>query len=212
MSLKEALNSGKFAVTAEAGPPKGTDIKKIVHECEGLVGKVDAVNVTDNQSAVMRISSTSFSKILIDMGLEPILQMTCRDRNRISMQSDILGASALGLKNLLCLTGDHQKFGDHPNAKGVFDIDSIQLVGMVKKMRDEGKFIAGGDSVTIVFIVEVNDQTDFEGFERLSDLARECMEGIFQLRVPLLVEVSSGVLTLGESAEQEANSKDKQTA
>ncbi len=144
MSFKEALNSGKFTVTAEAGPPKGTDIKKIVHECELLKGKVDAVNVTDNQSAVMRISSTSFSKVLLDMGLEPILQMTCRDRNRIGLQSDLLGASVLGIKNVLCMTGDHPNAGDHKESKTVYDIESAQLLRVVDGLNN-GKDMMGND-------------------------------------------------------------------
>ena len=144
MSFQEALNSGKFAVTAEAGPPKGTDIKKIVHECELLKGKVDAVNVTDNQSAVMRISSTSFCKVLLDMGLEPILQMTCRDRNRIGLQSDLLGASILGINNVLCMTGDHPNAGDHKEAKTVYDIESAQLLKVVDTLN-KGKDMMGND-------------------------------------------------------------------
>lgn len=144
MSFKEALNSGKFTVTAEAGPPKGTGIKKIMHECELLKGKVDAVNVTDNQSAVMRISSTSFCKILLEMGLEPILQMTCRDRNRIGLQSDLLGASILGIKNVLCMTGDHPNAGDHKEAKPVYDIESAQLLRVVDSLNN-GKDMMGNE-------------------------------------------------------------------
>jgi 5,10-methylenetetrahydrofolate reductase len=144
VSFKEALNSGKFTVTAEAGPPKGTDIKKIVNECELLKGKVDAVNVTDNQSAVMRISSTSYCKILLDMGIEPILQMTCRDRNRIGLQSDLLGASILGIKNVLCMTGDHPNAGDHKEAKPVYDIESAQLLRVVDTLNN-GKDMMGNE-------------------------------------------------------------------
>ena len=106
---------------------------------------VDSVNITDNQTAMVRMSSWAASLIAIEEGLEPNYQMVCRDRNRLAMQADILGASALGIRNLLCLSGDHMQFGDHPQAKGVFDIDSIQLIGMVKKMRDEGKFLSGAD-------------------------------------------------------------------
>ncbi|MEK7196687.1 MAG: methylenetetrahydrofolate reductase, partial [Nitrospirota bacterium] len=113
MSFKDILNSGKFAVTAEVGPPKGTDIKEMIHHMEFLKGKLDAVNVTDNQSAVMRICSLAVCKIAMEHGLEPILQMTCRDRNRIGLQSDLLGASILGIKNVLCMTGDHVSAGDH---------------------------------------------------------------------------------------------------
>jgi 5,10-methylenetetrahydrofolate reductase len=146
VSFQEALNSGKFVVTAEAGPPKGTDITKIVHEVEMLKGKVDAVNVTDNQSAVMRISSTSFCKILLELGLEPILQMTCRDRNRIGLQSDLLGASILGIKNVLCMTGDHPNAGDHKEAKPVYDIESAQLLRVVDSLNN-GKDMMENDLV-----------------------------------------------------------------
>ncbi|MBI5676403.1 MAG: methylenetetrahydrofolate reductase [Nitrospirae bacterium] len=144
MSLKSALESGKFVVTAEVGPPKGTDIKKILHESELLKGKVDALNVTDNQSAVMRISSVSFCKLLLEMGQEPILQMTCRDRNRIGLQSDLLGASILGIKNVLCMTGDHPNAGDHKEAKPVYDIESVQLLKVVAGLN-AGKDMMGNE-------------------------------------------------------------------
>jgi methylenetetrahydrofolate reductase (NADPH) len=108
-----------------------------------LKGYIDAVNITDNQTSTVRMSSFSASLILKEMGFDPVMQMVCRDRNRIAIQSDILGAAALGINNLLCLSGDHQSFGDHPSAKNVFDIDSIQLIQTVKMMRDEGKFISG---------------------------------------------------------------------
>ncbi len=144
MSLKSALDSGKFTVTAEVGPPKGTDIKKILHEAEMLNGKVDALNVTDNQSAVMRINSMSFCKLLLDMGQEPILQMTCRDRNRIGLQSDLLGASILGIKNVLCMTGDHPNAGDHKEAKPVYDIESVQLLQIVDALNN-GKDMMGNE-------------------------------------------------------------------
>ncbi len=144
MSFKNALDSGKFTVTAEVGPPKGTDIKKILHEAEELKGKVDALNVTDNQSAVMRISSVSFCRLLLEMGHEPILQMTCRDRNRIGLQSDLLGASILGIKNVLCMTGDHPNAGDHKEAKPVYDIESVQLLQVVDAMNN-GKDMMGNE-------------------------------------------------------------------
>jgi len=146
VSFKSALESGKFVVTAEVGPPKGTDIKKILHEAEMLKGKVDALNVTDNQSAVMRINSMSFCKLLLEMGQEPILQMTCRDRNRIGLQSDLLGASILGIKNVLCMTGDHPNAGDHKEAKPVYDIESVQLLQVVDGLNN-GKDMMGNDLV-----------------------------------------------------------------
>lgn len=144
MSFKSTLDSGKFTVTAEVGPPKGTDIKKILHEAEMLKGKVDALNVTDNQSAVMRINSMSFCKLLLEMGQEPILQMTCRDRNRIGLQSDLLGASILGIKNVLCMTGDHPNAGDHKESKPVYDIESVQLLQVVDALNN-GKDMMGND-------------------------------------------------------------------
>jgi len=141
--LEKVLSDDKFAVTAEIGPPKGSDSNKITKKAGMLKGYADAFNITDNQTAVVRMSSIAGCYILLKMNMEPIMQMTCRDRNRIALQSDVLGASALGIKNLLCLTGDHQSFGNHPSAKGVFDIDSMQLIQIVKNMRDKGIFQNG---------------------------------------------------------------------
>ncbi len=139
--LEKILSSGQFAVTGECGPPRSADPEVIKKKAAHLKGVVDSVNVTDNQTAVVRMSSFAGCLLLIQEGLEPNLQMVVRDRNRIAIQSDILGAYALGVRNMLCLSGDHQKFGDHPSAKNVFDLDSMQLIQTVKKMRDEGKFI-----------------------------------------------------------------------
>ncbi|MCR4322322.1 MAG: methylenetetrahydrofolate reductase [Candidatus Brocadiaceae bacterium] len=147
-NLEILLRSGKFAVTAELGPPRGADRSVIEKKATILKGYGDAFNITDCQTAVVRMSSIAAGRIVLDVGLEPIIQMTCRDRNRIAIQSDLLGAAALGAKNLLCLTGDHQKFGDHPMAKGVFDIDSVQLIQMVKVLRDEKKFQSGQELKT----------------------------------------------------------------
>lgn len=144
MSFREALESGKFVVTAEIGPPKGTDIHEMLHHIELLKGKIDAANVTDNQSAVMRICSMAVCKIAIEHGLEPIFQMTCRDRNRIGLQSDLLGAHILGIKNVLCMTGDHVTAGDHKNAKPVYDVESVQLLQIVDSLN-HGKDMAGND-------------------------------------------------------------------
>ncbi|MBU0908933.1 MAG: methylenetetrahydrofolate reductase, partial [Proteobacteria bacterium] len=141
--LEKILTSGGFAVTGELGPPKSGDPEVVRKKAGILRGHVDAVNITDCQTAIVRMSSIAAGLITLQEGVEPVIQMTCRDRNRIGMQSDILGAAALGLKNLLCLTGDHQKFGNHPGSKGVFDMDSIQLLGMVRGMRDEKKFQCG---------------------------------------------------------------------
>jgi len=141
--LEKVLSDGKFAVTAEIGPPKGSDSKKIIDKAKILNNYADAFNVTDNQTAVTRLSSIAASCIILREGLEPIMQITCRDRNRIALQSDVLGAAAIGVKNMLFLTGDHQSFGNHPDAKGVYDLDSIQLIQVVKNMRDEGVFLSG---------------------------------------------------------------------
>ena len=142
-NIERILESGGFVVTSECGPPRGADAEVIRRKGNLLKGIVDAVNVTDNQTSVVRMSSLSSCLILKEMGFDPILQMVCRDRNRIAIQSDILGAAALGINNILCLSGDHQKFGDHPKAKNVFDIDSIQLINTVKIMRDDGRFLGG---------------------------------------------------------------------
>lgn len=144
MSFRDILNSGKFVVTAEVGPPKGTDIKEMIHHMELLKGKIDAVNITDNQSAVMRICSLAVCKLAVEHGLEPILQMTCRDRNRIGLQSDLLGASVLGIKNVLCMTGDHVSAGDHKQAKPVYDVESVQLLGIVNSLN-RGKDMSGNE-------------------------------------------------------------------
>jgi methylenetetrahydrofolate reductase (NADPH) len=142
-NLEKVLKSGGFAVTSECGPPRGADGEVVKKKGSFLKGYVDAVNVTDNQTSVVRMSSMAASVILKQMGFDPIMQMVCRDRNRIAMQSDLLGAAALGISNILCLSGDHQRFGDHPTAKNVYDIDSMQLIQTVARMRDEGKFLGG---------------------------------------------------------------------
>ena len=142
-NIEKILEGGGFVLTSECGPPRGADPEVIRRKGALLKGAVDAVNVTDNQTAVVRMSSLASCVILKEMGFDPILQMVCRDRNRIAIQSDILGAAALGINNILCLSGDHQKFGDHPMAKNVFDMDSIQLIHTVKRMRDEGRFVGG---------------------------------------------------------------------
>ena len=142
-NLEKVLTTGHFAVCTEIGPPKSCDAGVIRRHGETLRGYADAYNVTDNQTAIVRLSSGAACSILTGMGLDPVLQMTCRDRNRIGLQSDLLGAAALGIHNVLCLTGDHQSFGNHPEAKNVFDLDAIQLIHTVRQMRDEGRFLCG---------------------------------------------------------------------
>jgi methylenetetrahydrofolate reductase (NADPH) len=144
-NLEKVLKAGHFAFTGEVGPPRGANVEAVKEKARHLKGMVDMVNITDNQTAMVRMSSWAASLFVMQEGLEPNFQMVCRDRNRLAMQADILGAYAHGIRNILCLSGDHQKFGDQPYAKGVFDIDSIQLVALIKKMRDEGKFLGGAD-------------------------------------------------------------------
>src|SRR5512135_1135374 len=153
-NLEKVIASGKPAVTAELGPPMSADGHEIVKKAQILKGFCDAANITDCQTAVVRISSIAAAIMAHQNGLEPVMQMTCRDRNRIAMQADLLGAAAFGLKNCLCIAGDHQKFSaagklkGHPGAKNVYDLDTCQLVGMLKKMRDEGKQ-EGGDPLEV---------------------------------------------------------------
>jgi 5,10-methylenetetrahydrofolate reductase len=134
-TLKNALETSKFIITAESGPPKGTDVNEMVHCVSLLKGKVDAVNVTDNQSSVMRLGSLGASKLILEQGLDPIYQLTCRDRNRLAIQSDLLSAWVLGIKNVLALTGDHPQAGDHKQAKPVFDIESVQLLQLINTLN-----------------------------------------------------------------------------
>jgi methylenetetrahydrofolate reductase (NADPH) len=142
-NLEKVLEAGHFALTAEIGPPKGGSAKVIESKGEMIGRSADAFNVTDNQTAVVRMCSLAACGILKRMGLDPVMQMLCRDANRIRLQGDICGAVALGIGNTLCLSGDHVKFGNHPQSKVVFDIDSMQLIATVKMMRDEGKFLSG---------------------------------------------------------------------
>jgi methylenetetrahydrofolate reductase (NADPH) len=142
-TLEARLDAGEFVVTAEVGPPRGADPGVIRRKAALLRGAIHAANVTDNQTAVVRMSSVAASRLLLDEGLEPILQMTCRDRNRIALQSDLLGAHALGIRNVIALSGDHQSFGDHGGAANVFDLDSVQLVQAIRRLSDEGRLVGG---------------------------------------------------------------------
>jgi len=143
--LEKVLASGQLAVTSEVGPPRGCNVEIIKEKANMIKDYVDGINITDNQTAMVRMSSIAGGTIIKQMGLDPIIQMVSRDRNRLAMQSDILGAYALGMNTMLCLSGDHPQFGDHPMAKPVYDIDSINMIKMVKDMRDEGKFQGGAD-------------------------------------------------------------------
>ncbi|MCD6407101.1 methylenetetrahydrofolate reductase [Candidatus Aerophobetes bacterium] len=142
MKLSELFNKGKFVITSEIGPPKGTNIEPLLKEAEELKGKVDAINVTDLQSSVMRLGSLAVCRLLKERGIEPVFQITCRDRNRLALQSDLLSAYVLGIENVLCLTGDHNVLGDDPQSKPVFDLDSVNLLRAAKGLM-EGKDMVG---------------------------------------------------------------------
>jgi len=142
MKLSELFTKGKFVVTSEIGPPKGVNIEPLLEEAELLKGKVDAINVTDLQSSVMRLGSLAVCRLLKERGIEPVFQVTCRDRNRLALQSDLISAYVLGVENVLCLTGDHNVLGDHPESKPVFDLDSVTLLQTAKGLI-EGKDMAG---------------------------------------------------------------------
>ena len=137
MTFCDKIKNGKFLVTSEIGPPKGIQTAKILEDAELIRGRVDAINVTDLQSSVMRLGSLAVCSLLKQKGFEPVFQVTCRDRNRLALQSDILSAAALGIENILILTGDHPVLGDHPDAKAVFDLDSVQLISVVRKLEQE---------------------------------------------------------------------------
>jgi 5,10-methylenetetrahydrofolate reductase len=143
--LERVLRAGHFAVTAELGPPQSADAEVIRKKAALLKGYCEAANITDNQTAIVRMSSIGAGTLALQEGLEPVIQMTCRDRNRLAMQSDLMGAYALGMRNVLCLTGDHQSFGNHPTAKNVHDLDSVQLIQMVEEMRDKKAFQCGDE-------------------------------------------------------------------
>lgn len=141
--LEKVLKSGQLAVTSECGPPRSSDPKGIIDKGNMIKDHVDSINITDNQTSVTRLCSLAACVHLKQIGLDPVLQMVVRDRNRIALQSDLLGAASFGINNVLCLSGDHQSFGDNPQAQNVFDLDSMQLVQTVRMMRDEGKFLSG---------------------------------------------------------------------
>jgi methylenetetrahydrofolate reductase (NADPH) len=143
VSLRERLASGGFVVTAEISPPRGASTQHLTQAAQHLKPWTDAVNVTDNQGSNVRLASWAGSLALLKEGVDPVMQMTCRDRNRIALQSDLLGASALGIRNILVMTGDHPKFGDHPGAKPVFDLDSVQLLWALRALRDQHVLLSG---------------------------------------------------------------------
>jgi methylenetetrahydrofolate reductase (NADPH) len=190
-NLEKVLEDGKFAVTSELGPPKHADAENIIKKAQYMKGNADAVNLTDNQTSIVRMSSIAAAQLIMNEGLEPVMQMVVRDRNRIAMQSDILGAYALGIKNMLCLSGDHQTFGNHPGAKNVFDIDSMQLIQMVKNMRDEKKFL-NGDEIKVeprMFIgAAVNPFADPFDY-RVKRLAKKIKAGVDFIQTQVIYDM-----------------------
>ncbi|MBE0478257.1 methylenetetrahydrofolate reductase C-terminal domain-containing protein [Candidatus Aerophobetes bacterium] len=178
--LEKILREEKFALTCELGPPKGADPKPVETKAKLLKGFADAVNITDNQTAITRMSSIACAAILLQFGIEPVVQVVTRDRNRLAIQSDILGACGLGVRNFLCLSGDHQKFGNHPQAKNVYDVDSVQLIFALNRMRSEGKFLSGDklSSPPSVFIGAVEnpfaDPFEFRAIRLAKKIAAGC--------------------------------------
>ncbi len=144
-NLEKVLTNGHFAVTGELGPMRGTDLGPCLEHAEHMRNHVDAYNITDNQTAVVRIASMATAIKLVERGMDPVMQMTVRDRNRICLQADVLGGASCGVKNFLCIQGDHQILGSEPQSKGVYDVDSTQLMNVIKNMRDDNKFVSGDE-------------------------------------------------------------------
>ena len=191
-NLEKVLEAGHFAVTCELGPPKGADAEEVRELARLLKGSVDAANVTDNQTAVVRMSSIGAARLMLDEGLEPVMQMVTRDRNRIAIQSDILGAAAMGIKNVLCLTGDHQSLGNNPQAKSVWDIDSLQQLAMLKAMRDEGVDAVGEElkgSPEIFLGAAANPFGDPTSF-RVTRLAKKINAGADFIQTQVIYDVA----------------------
>ncbi len=191
-NLEKLLRAGHFVVTAEIGPPQGADPEVIRRKARLLKGVVDAANITDNQTAIVRMSSIASAVLALQEGVEPIVQMTCRDRNRLAMQSDLLGAYALGARNLLCLTGDHQSFGNHPTAKNVHDLDSIQFIRMVRDMRDEGRFQCGDEikGVRPRFFIGAAENPFGDPFDfRPYRLAKKIAAGVDFIQTQIILDV-----------------------
>ena len=179
-NLERLLNAGEFVVCGELGPPQSADPDAISKKCKNFAGFTDAVNLTDSQSAIVRMSSIASAILLMKESLEPVIQMTCRDRNRISIQSDLLGAAAFGIKNVLCLSGDHMSSGNHPQAKPVYDMDSTSLIAMAKAMRDEKKFQCGDEiKVAPQFFIGGAANPFAEPFDwRVTRMAKKIQAGV----------------------------------
>jgi len=191
-NLEKVLEAGAFAVTTEAAPAKGPVAGAIEKNGEMLKLYCDAMNITDNQSAVVRMSSWSSCVLLKRLGVDPVMQIVVRDRNRLDIQSDVLGAVALGIQNILCLSGDHQSLGNHPEAKGVYDIDSIQLIQMLKTMRDEKKFQCGEEiSGEVAIFIGAAANPFADPFEyRVSRLAKKVKAGADFIQTQAIFDVA----------------------
>jgi methylenetetrahydrofolate reductase (NADPH) len=201
VTLRERLAAGGFAVTAEISPPRGASTAKMAETARSLKGWVDAVNVTDNQGSNVRLASWAGSLALLNAGVEPVMQMTCRDRNRIALQSDLLGASALGIRNVLVMTGDHPKFGDHPAAKPVFDLDSVQLLSALRALRDQHVLLSGRklDPAPDCFLgaVENPAQNPAERLAKKVKAGAQFVQTQFVFDVPVFARWMAGVRDLG---------------
>ena len=191
-NLEKVLENKRFAVTAEVGPPKGAGTSGVLKKGERLKNFTDAINVTDNQTAIVRMCSLAGCTLLKRLGVDPVLQMVVRDRNRIAIQSDILGAAAMGIGNVLCLSGDYQSFGNHPTAKGVYDLDSMQLISTLKKMRDERKFICGEDiNGEVPLFIGAVENPFADPFEyRVLRLARKIRAGVDFIQTQAVFDVA----------------------
>jgi methylenetetrahydrofolate reductase (NADPH) len=190
-NLEKVLEGGMFAVTAEAGPPRGAVPSVIRRKGELLGPFCDALNITDNQTSIVRMSSLSGCVLLKELGVDPVMQIVCRDRNRIAIQSDVLGAVALGIGNVLCLTGDYQSFGDHSSAKSVFDLDSIQLIQTLRQMREEKKFLSG-ESITgeVNLFIGAAENPFADPFEyRVLRLAKKIKAGVDFIQTQAIFDI-----------------------
>jgi len=212
--FKDALDRGKFAVTIEYNPPKGTNIAAVLDSAKSLVGRVDGVNVTDNTAAVVRAGSLPVCRLLYELGHDPVMQLTCRDRNRIAMQSDLMGAHMLGIRNILCLTGDYPTVGDHKDAKPVYDLDSVQVMQLVEGLNS-GRDLAGhkldgataftiGAAVTpeadplgpMLAKFEVKVKAGAQFFQTQAIYNPEQFAGFMKAVRPFKVKVLAGILVL----------------
>jgi methylenetetrahydrofolate reductase (NADPH) len=200
-SLRARLESGGFAVTAEIGPPRGADADAIRRTARSLRGWVDAVNLTDNQGSNVRLASWAGCVAALAAGTEPVMQLTCRDRNRIALQSDLLGAAAVGVPNVLLLTGDHPGAGDHADAKPVFDLDSVQLLRVARTMRDEGRLLSGRpvDPAPDLFLGAVENPAAAAGRPAADRLAEKVAAGAQFVQTQLVFDVAGFATWLAQA-------------